>query len=195
MHFASSHARGGGPGVCEFPRALGVEVGVVADVVLVATQGTLDAQRGADEIVVALTKLVLPVVVRTHDPRKRSAAELAFPGPAHVGAAEFAVQVDHAPGARRRGLRGRGNRQVLNHIAMAVVTEHANGLRFTQIDVVNHSALLLLQALARVEQRGHRSGLVGVGVELGFREAQGILRIGPRDDVAMNESRLLSLMA
>ncbi len=79
MHFASAHARGSGPCVREVPGALRVHVGVVADVVLVTTQGALHSERGADEIVVAATKLVLPVVACARHPRQGPAGQLALP--------------------------------------------------------------------------------------------------------------------
>ncbi len=68
LHFASTYTDGGGPGVREIPRALRVLVEVRADVVLVTTQVALHAERRADEIVVALTQLVLPVVAQPDDP-------------------------------------------------------------------------------------------------------------------------------
>ncbi len=114
----------------------------------------------ADEIVVAPAQLVLPVVAHAHHPRERPARELALPRPARVAAAVVAIQIDHATGARHRRLGADGDREELQNVAMAVVAEQPDGLRVAQLRVVDEPALLLFEALARIELHGdgRRSG-------------------------------------
>src|SRR5262249_15837831 len=75
-----------------------------------------------------------------------------------------------------------GNREVLQNVAMTVVTEQSHGLRVAELRVVDESALLLFEALARIELRGDGSRLIGVCGELRGRKTQRILGVGSGHD-------------
>ena len=88
----------------EIPRALQVLVDIIDNVILVTTQRALHAENVANEIVVAPTQLVLPIIGSTHDPGHRLIGQQPVPGPTRIGAAEVTIQVDHTAGAPGRGL-------------------------------------------------------------------------------------------
>ena len=66
---------------------------------------------------------------------------------------------------------------------MTVIAEYAQGLTLRQFEIVDQTALLLPQALTRVESDRRGIGTVPVRGECGGREAERILSVRPRNDI------------
>ena len=66
---------------------------------------------------------------------------------------------------------------------MTEITQHPQRLGVADIEVVNESALLLLETLAGFELPGGGIGRFRVGRELGLRDTQRVHRVRPLDEV------------
>ena len=134
-----------------------VRIGVAHAVELVAAQFATHAQLGAVEILEAEAVLALPVGVEAQHDSQRPPGGLRVQVPAQVGAAEIAVEVDHAAAAERRCLRRDRHRQVLHDAPLAGVHLQAQARCGRKLVFPHQPELLVAHRLARVEgERGRR---------------------------------------
>ena len=66
---------------------------------------------------------------------------------------------------------------------MTEITQHPHRLRVADVEIVDETALLLLEALAGFELAGGGVGRLRIGGVLRLRDAQGVHGVGPLDEV------------
>ena len=171
----------------ELQRSLQVLVEVRHVVVLVAAQRAFHAERGAHEVLVTDAVLGQLVVGQAGHERSGQLAERALDGPAHIGAAVVAPELDHAAGVQRVGLRAGRNGLELLGLAVAAVDQRTQRVVRVELPFVDEASLQLVDGLACVEAVGHRVDTARVGFELRTREAQRVF--GPRQRQAVGKQR------
>src|SRR5690606_37281926 len=132
------------------------------------------AQRVADEVLVAASVLALAIGIAAGGELERAPGQRAGPAPAQVEAAVVVVQVDHAAGAERVGLRTDRHRQELFDRAFPAVARRLDGVATAQRLLPAQAQLVLPGGLARAVLRGHRGGLARIVLHLVPVQAQRI---------------------
>ena len=127
--------------------------------------------------------LVELVVGDAGDERGRPVGQARLRGPAHIGAAVVAAEEDHAAGVERARLRPDRDRLELLGIAVAAVDERAQRVDGVDPALVDEAELRLVDGLARVERDRRRIDAARIGLELGARQAERILRLRQGDAV------------
>ena len=138
--------------------------------------------------------LVERVVGDAGDDRERDVAEPRARGPAQVGAAVVAAEVDHTAGMQRARLRPDRNRLVLDGAALAGVDQRAQRLDIVDATLPDDAELRLVDGLPGVELDRHRVDAPRVGVELGVGEAERVLRLRQRDVVDDQRQRVIAVV-
>ena len=167
------------PGLGRCPLQLGVLVETAHAIGFVAAQGAAHAERVADEILVAAA-LLLEILEAGADGELESRAA---PGPAQVGAAIVAIEVDHAAAAARGGLGENRNGEELGDLATPGIGEQAPVLVCAERLFPDRPALALADLLARIEQARRGRGLARILGEFLAAQSERILGLGNRQRI------------
>jgi len=166
------------PAIGQGPIGLQVLVAVAHPVALVAPQCALNADGGANEVLVTAAVFAELIQGQARSEGEWAVEQPVAADPARVQPLVGALKVNHATWMGRSCLRCHRNRLELRGGALAAVDGELQGIGRVQTVIPHQPDLRLAHRLAGVELKRHRRCLTRVGIEFGPGEAQRILHIG-----------------
>ncbi|MCY1408896.1 hypothetical protein D9M71_242280 [compost metagenome] len=163
LHAGAADAGQQGP-VAKHPVGLHIGIEAAGGVQLVAAQGALHAELVAIEVPETAAIVLAPVVIDAEGQAQLARNALQRLQPAQAAAVEVAVEIHHPAAAKAIGDGGGRDGEELQHAAPAGVGGELQAGR-AELALVVQAELLVVDALARVEQPGVGRDRTRVGVE------------------------------